>query len=143
VTYPQKTEEEKMKSSVAIRFEKHSAWLLALASWLLGTAGASANSPSKPVKLVVTDPPGGSSDLMARIMGQKLSEHWGQPVIIESRPGCAGCIGAWSTPPVNLLMATPFVVGNLGPAAVNPLISKVPYNMEEGFHPRLSHRHRS
>ena len=40
--------------------------------------------PNKPVKLVVTYPPGGSSDLMARIMGQKLSEVWGQPVIIES-----------------------------------------------------------
>ena len=49
--------------------------------------------PTKPVKLVVTYPPGGSSDLMARIMGQKLSEVWGQPVIIESKPGAAGSIG--------------------------------------------------
>ena len=49
--------------------------------------------PDKPVKLVVTYPPGGSSDLMARIMGQKMSEIWGQPVIIESRPGAAGSIG--------------------------------------------------
>ena len=46
--------------------------------------------PNRPVKLVVTYPPGGSSDLMARIMGQKLSEYWNQPVIIESKPGAAG-----------------------------------------------------
>ena len=49
--------------------------------------------PSRPVKLVVTYPPGGSSDLMARIMGQKLSAAWGQPVVIESKPGAAGSIG--------------------------------------------------
>ena len=38
--------------------------------------------PSKPVRLIVTYPPGGSSDLMARVFGQKLSEVWGQQVII-------------------------------------------------------------
>ena len=49
--------------------------------------------PSKPVRLIVTYPPGGSSDLMARVFGQKLSEVWGQQVIIESKPGAAGSIG--------------------------------------------------
>ena len=49
--------------------------------------------PSKPVRLIVTYPPGGSSDLMARVIGQKLNEHWGQPVVIESKPGAAGSIG--------------------------------------------------
>ena len=39
--------------------------------------------PSRPVRLIVTYPPGGSSDLMARVFGQKLSEVWGQQVIIE------------------------------------------------------------
>src|SRR5258708_28801015 len=43
--------------------------------------------PVKPVKLIVTYPPGGSSDLLARVFGQKLSEVWGQPVIVESKPG--------------------------------------------------------
>jgi tripartite-type tricarboxylate transporter receptor subunit TctC len=65
---------------------------------------------------------------MARIMGQKLSEVWGQPVIIESKPGAAGSIG------MEFAARQPadgytFVVGNLGPASVNPLITKVPYNM--------------
>lgn len=90
--------------------------------------------PNKPVKLVVTYPAGGSSDLMARIMGQKLSEHWGQPVIIESKPGAAGSIGMEFTARQPADGYT-FVVGNLGPAAVNPLITKVPYSMEKDFIP--------
>jgi tripartite-type tricarboxylate transporter receptor subunit TctC len=95
--------------------------------------GAQAQAfPSKPVKLVVTYPAGGSSDLMARIMGQKLSEAWGQPVIIESKPGAAGSIGMEYTARQPADGYT-FVIGNLGPAAVNPLISKVPYSMEKDF----------
>lgn len=90
--------------------------------------------PAKPVKLVVTYPPGGSSDLMARIVGQKLSELWGQPVVIESKPGAAGSIGmdyARQQPPDGYS----FVIGNLGPVTVNPLLSKVPYNTERDFVP--------
>jgi tripartite-type tricarboxylate transporter receptor subunit TctC len=82
----------------------------------------------------VTYPPGGSSDLMARIMGQKLSVLWGQPVVIESKPGAAGSIGMEFTARQPADGYT-FVVGNLGPAAVNPLISKVPYSMEKDFIP--------
>ncbi len=96
-------------------------------------AGALAQSwPAKPVKLIVTYPPGGSSDLLARVFGQKLSEIWGQPVIVESKPGAAGSIGmdyaAKQAPD-----GYSFVVGNIGPAAVNPLLSKVPYDVERDF----------
>jgi tripartite-type tricarboxylate transporter receptor subunit TctC len=90
--------------------------------------------PDKPVRLVVTYPAGGSSDLMARIMGQKLSEYWGQPVIIESKPGAAGSIGMEFTARQPADGYT-FVVGNLGPVAVNPLITKVPYSMDKDFVP--------
>ncbi len=88
--------------------------------------------PSKPVKFLVTYPAGGSSDLMARIMGQKLSEVWGQPVVIESKPGAAGSIGMEyaARQPAD---GYTFVIGNLGPVSVNPLISKVPYSMEKDF----------
>jgi tripartite-type tricarboxylate transporter receptor subunit TctC len=90
--------------------------------------------PNKPIHLVVTYPAGGSSDLMARIMGQKLSEYWKQPVIIESKPGAAGSIGmeyaARQAPD-----GYTFVIGNLGPASVNPMITKVPYNMDKDFIP--------
>src|SRR6266699_4350498 len=85
--------------------------------------------PAKPVKLIVTYPPGGSSDLMARVFGAKLSELWGQQVIVENKPGAAGSIGmeyAARQPPDGYS----FVIGNLGPAGVNPILSKVPYDVE-------------
>ena len=88
--------------------------------------------PTKPVKLIVTYPPGGSSDLMSRVYGAKLAEYWGQQVIIESKPGAAGSIG------MDFAAKQPndgytFVVGNLGPVAVNPLLSNVPYNIQKDF----------
>jgi len=88
--------------------------------------------PTKPVKLIVTYPPGGSSDLMSRVYGAKLGELWGQQVIIESKPGAAGSIG------MDFASKQPndgytFVVGNLGPVAVNPLLSPVPYNIQKDF----------
>src|SRR5213596_1262530 len=88
--------------------------------------------PAKPVKLIVTYPPGGSSDLMARVFGAKLSELWGQQVIVESKPGAAGSIG------MDFAAKQPadgysFVVGNVGPVAVNPLLSKVPYDIQRDF----------
>jgi len=90
--------------------------------------------PAKPVKLIVTYPPGGSSDLMARVFGAKLGEIWKQQVIVESKPGAAGSIG------MDFASKQPndgytFVVGNLGPVAVNPLLSKVPYNIDKDFVP--------
>jgi tripartite-type tricarboxylate transporter receptor subunit TctC len=83
---------------------------------------------------VVTYPAGGSSDLMARIMGQKLSEQWKTPVVIESKPGAAGSIGMEYTARQPADGYT-FVVANLGPAAVNPIITKVPYSMDRDFIP--------
>jgi tripartite-type tricarboxylate transporter receptor subunit TctC len=88
--------------------------------------------PAKPVRLIVTYPPGGSSDLMSRVYGAKLSELWSQPVIIESKPGAAGSIG------MDFAAKQPndgytFVVGNLQPVAVNPLLSQVPYSIQKDF----------
>ncbi|HET7297852.1 MAG TPA: tripartite tricarboxylate transporter substrate binding protein, partial [Burkholderiales bacterium] len=106
--------------------------LFALA--FVSTAAFAQTWPTKPVKLIVTYPPGGSSDLMSRVYGAKLGELWSQQVIIESKPGAAGSIG------MDFAAKQPndgytFVVGNLGPVAVNPLLSKVPYNIDKDFVP--------
>jgi tripartite-type tricarboxylate transporter receptor subunit TctC len=53
-------------------------------------ASAFAQYPARPIKIVVTIPPGGAPDIAARIVGQKLSESFGQPVVIENRPGANG-----------------------------------------------------
>jgi tripartite-type tricarboxylate transporter receptor subunit TctC len=101
--------------------------------FLLTSSFVNAQSyPSKPVRLIVTYPPGGSSDLMSRVYGAKLAELWGQQVVIESKPGAAGSIG------MDFAAKQPndgytFVVGNLGPVAVNPLLSNVPYDIQKDF----------
>ena len=106
--------------------------LLALLLILLIGSAFGQGYPSKPVRLIVTYPPGGSSDLMSLVYGAKLGELWGQQVIIESKPGAAGSIG------MDFAAKQPndgytFVVGNLGPVAVNPLLSQVPYNIQKDF----------
>jgi tripartite-type tricarboxylate transporter receptor subunit TctC len=106
--------------------------VVGFAAALLVGAAAAQTWPAKPVKLIVTYPPGGSSDLLARVFGAKLSELWGQPVIVESKPGAAGSIGMdYAAKQAN--DGYSFVVGNIGPAAVNPLLSRVPYNVERDF----------
>lgn len=55
---------------------------------------ADASYPKQPIKIVVPFPAGGTSDVLARIVGQKLSEAWGQQVLVDNRPGANGNIGA-------------------------------------------------
>src|ERR1700738_3391068 len=58
------------------------------------TAAHSQTYPSKPIRWIVPFPPGGSTDILARVVGQKLTEARGQPVIIENRGGAGGTLGA-------------------------------------------------
>lgn len=90
--------------------------------------------PSKLVRFVVTYPAGGSSDIMARIIGVQLSEAWGQQVLVDPRPGAAGAIGmefaAKQAPDGYTLL-----LGNFGPIVANPLLSKVNYDAQKDFAP--------
>jgi tripartite-type tricarboxylate transporter receptor subunit TctC len=55
---------------------------------------AQASFPDRPVRLVIPFPPGGPTDLMGRYLGQRLAAHWGQPVVIDNRPGASGTLGS-------------------------------------------------
>jgi tripartite-type tricarboxylate transporter receptor subunit TctC len=90
--------------------------------------------PTKTVKFVVTYPGGGSSDVMARIIGQKLTDMWGQQCMVELKPGAAGAIGmdyAAKQPADGYT----FLLGNFGPVVANPLLQKVSYNVQKDFIP--------
>jgi len=98
----------------------------------LNAIAQNTNFPNKPIHLIVTYPPGGSSDLLARIVGKKMGEFWNQTVIVENKTGAAGSIGmeyiAHQAPD-----GYSYVIANMGPAVVNPLLSKLNYNMDKDF----------
>ncbi len=69
------------------------ALILAAGSIAAQAAGAEPAFPSKPVRIIVPQTPGGASDVLARIIGQKLTAKWGQPVVIENHAGAGGNVG--------------------------------------------------
>ena len=103
---------------------------------LLANAVCHAQSwPQKPVRVIVPFAPGGASDLMPRLVGEKLTTMWAQPVLIENRPGAAGNIGmevgAKSAPDGYTLLAAPN--GNL---VVNPhMYSRLAYDVFKDLAP--------
>ena len=61
---------------------------------LLSTAALAQSYPEKPIRLIVPNPPGGATEILARTIGPKLTEAWGQPVVVDNRPGAGGTLGA-------------------------------------------------
>ena len=96
-----------------------------------GVASAQGTFPSRPVRMVVGFAPGGGTDIIARLVAQKLGERWGQAVAVDNRPGASGNIGAElvarSTPDgYTLLMA-------FSSHASNPALGKLPFDIERDF----------
>src|SRR3954467_2599744 len=110
------------------------AGVIACAALSGGALAQPQDYPNKLVKFIVTYPPGGSSDVMARIIGQKLTEYWGQVVLVDSRPGADGSIGmeyAAKQPADGYT----FLLGNFGPVVAKPLLAKVSYDWQKDFAP--------
>ena len=105
--------------------------LLLICTALLPALAAAQAYPSKPIRWIVPFPPGGPTDLLARAVGQKLSEAWGQPVLVENKPGAAGNLG------VDLAAKAPadgytLVVVPTGNIVVNPtLFANLPYKQSD------------
>lgn len=98
-------------------------------------AGAQGAFPGKPVRLVVPFPPGGSTDLLARRLGEKLAAAWGQPVVVENKPGAGGTTGAdfVAKSPAD---GTTLLVGVTGSNAIAAsLYPKLPYDTLKDFTP--------
>lgn len=113
--------------------------LLALTASLtasLSTAQTAAqNYPQKPIRMIVPFTPGGSTDILARSIGQELSKAWGQSVIIENIAGAGGSIGADKAAKAPADGYT-LLMGHIGTLAVNPsLYPKLPYNPIKDFAP--------
>lgn len=114
--------------------------LFVLGAALAGHAAAQTRSgeadyPSRPVRMIVPFAPGGSSDLVARVMAQHLTSAWGQQVIVDNRSGANGMlghqIGARATADGYTLTTT-----SIGPLAVNPILFKEPgYDPLKSFTP--------
>src|SRR5256885_10570242 len=64
------------------------------AAMLLGSVAFAQSWPQKPVRFIVPFPPGGATDISARLLGEKLTQIWGQTVVIENRGGAGGGVGA-------------------------------------------------
>ena len=116
---------------------RHGLKLLAAAATLAVAGGAAAQGafPSKPINIIVPFSAGGTTDILARIVGQYLGEELGQPVIIDNRPGAGGNIGgmAASRSPAD---GYTLFMGTVGTHAINQsLYSKMPFDPIKDFAP--------
>ena len=109
--------------------------LLAGLSLLLSPLSAAAQDfPSKPIKLIVPFPAGGPNDIIARIVGQRMSELFRQPVVIDNRGGQAGVLGTDAVAKSN---PDGYTIGIVSASAlvINPSMEKVPYDVVKDFAP--------
>jgi len=109
--------------------------LIAGLSLLLSPALAAAQDfPTKPIKMIVPFPPGGPNDIIARVVGQRMTELTKQPIIIENRSGQAGVLG---TDAVAKAAPDGYTIGIVSASAlvINPFMEKVPYDVNKDIAP--------
>ena len=100
----------------------------------LGHSAPALSYPTKPIRMIVPWNPGGTSDTIARILGQKMTDTWGQPVVIDTRAGASGIIGT------EIAMRAPadgytLLHANMSQWATNPSLYKTSYNTLRDFAP--------
>ena len=114
--------------------------LLTGLSVLLPAVAAAQDFPSKPIKLIVPFPPGGPNDIIARLVGQRMSEITKQPVVIENRGGQAGVLG---TDAIAKAAPDGYTIGIVSASSlvINPTMEKVPYDVAKDFAPGHAGEH--
>src|SRR5690349_12578544 len=125
--------EENMIRSIPHALAIFAASILALGAPVVPAQPAT--YPTKPIRLIVPFPPAGTTDILARAVAQKLSETWGQQVVVDNHPGAGGNIGsdivAKASPDGYTLL-----MGTVGTHAINPsLYAKMPYDHVKDFAP--------
>ena len=108
-------------------------WIASAALMLIVCAAQAQTYPAKPVRIIVPFPPGGATDIVTRIVAQKLNEIWGQTIVVDNRGGAGGNIGAEvaaKAPPdgYTLFMPSGSVV-----TANQHMYKKLPFNAEKDF----------
>ena len=108
--------------------------LLTGLSVLLPAVAAAQDFPSKPIRLIVPFPPGGPNDIIARLVGQRMSEITKQPVLIDNRGGQAGVLG---TDAIAKAAPDGYTIGIVSASSlvINPTMEKVPYDVTKDFAP--------
>jgi tripartite-type tricarboxylate transporter receptor subunit TctC len=110
-----------------MKFSKFVAPILVASASLFSFAATAQTWPTKPVKIVVPAPAGSSLDIVARLLGDKLKDRWGQPVVIEPKPGAGGMLGVDMA--AKATDAHTLVIGFPGPTAFAPFLYKrMPYD---------------
>ncbi len=108
---------------------------IVLTSALLFATAASAAYPERPVKIIVSNPPGGPVDVMLRVLAIKLGAAWGQPVVVENKPGASGII---STNALAKSAPDGYTLGMTVASALTILpfaIDKMPYDPQKDLQP--------
>src|SRR3954468_1110715 len=108
--------------------------LFAIAGALVAGAASAEDYPTHPIRLILGFAPGGSTDLVARVVGQKLSEAWNQQVVVDNRPGANGMIGADLVAKANP-DGYSLLLSSIGPMAINASLYKMPYDIVNDFAP--------
>src|SRR5450631_4872650 len=101
---------------------------------LLPASVAAQDFPTKPIRLIVPFPPGGPNDIIARVVGQRMTELTKQPIIIENRGGQAGVLGTDAVAKAN---PDGYTIGIVSASAlvISPTMEKVPYDVAKDFAP--------
>jgi tripartite-type tricarboxylate transporter receptor subunit TctC len=108
---------------------------LSIALFAIAVQAQAQPYPSQPIKMIVPFTAGGTTDILARTIGQKLSEAWRQPVIVENKPGAGGNIGADAVAKAKPDGYT-ILMGTIGTQSINAsLYSKMPYDAAKDFAP--------